>query len=145
MEFIKIALLALIMTAGFSSARAASKRDCVIQAEDPVISQFYRSKGFNVSEDGGDFKVEFEVTCEAIDQKTEKFSTTEIHKTTALLEVFTSSGDQRVVYHHGSEEKQGGRVETAFVVPCADTRKMKAKLLEASVETVKGINCNGEE
>jgi predicted HAD superfamily hydrolase len=141
MELVKIALLAMMLTAGVSSARAA----CVVHAEDPVIQQFFRANGIEVNEEKGDIQVEFEVTCEAVDQKKEKFTATEIHKTTTKLEVFNQYENQKVVYHSGLEEKKSGRVETAFVVPCADTREMKQKLLEASLESVKNINCNDEE
>lgn len=140
MEFIKIVLFTLLITFGVSSARAA----CVIQAEDPVIQQFFRAKGFEVDDEKGDFKIEFEVTCEAIDQKKEKFSSSEIHKTTTKLEVFNQYENQRVVYHSGSDEIKSGRVVTAFVVPCADTRETKLKLLESSLDAVKEINCEEE-
>ena len=138
MEFIKIALFTLIISFGVSSARAA----CVVHAEDPVIQQFFRAKGLEVDDEKGDFKVEFEVTCEAIDQKKDKFSASEIHKTTAKLEVFNQyENNQKVVYHAGSDEIKSGRVETAFVVPCADTREMKMKLLESALSSVKEITC----
>lgn len=141
MELIKIVLFTLILSFGIGSARAA----CTVHAEDPVIQQFLRAKGFEVDSDSGDFKIEFEVTCEAVDQKKEKFSTSEIHKTTTKLEVFNQYENQKVVYHTESSEMKGGRVEKSFVVPCADTREVKAKLLEGSLAALKEINCNEEE
>jgi hypothetical protein len=141
MELIKILLLALIMTYSLGSARAA----CIVHAEDPVIQQFFHSKGYEVDSDSGDFRVEFEVTCEALDQKKEKYTATEIHKTTTKIEVFNQYENQKVIYHTESAEKVSGRVESAFVVPCADTRETKTKLLESALNAVKEITCNEEQ
>lgn len=143
MELIKLALFTLIM--GFSLGSARADDNCVIHAEDPVVQQFFRAKGLEVDSDSGDFKVEFEVTCEAIDQKKEKSLTSEIHKTTTKIEVFNEYENQKVVYHAETDEKKSGRVESSFVVPCADTREAKMKLLEASLAAVRDISCNEEE
>lgn len=141
MELAKLILFTLLITFGVSSARAA----CTVRAEDPVISQFFRSKGFEVDEEKGDFRAEFEVTCEAIERQKDKFSASEIHQTTAKIELFNQYDNQKVVYHADSLVEKGGRVESAFVVPCADTREMKTKLLEAALESAKNINCGEEE
>jgi len=141
MELIKIVLFTLILSFGIGSARAT----CTVHAEDPVIQQFLRAKGLEVDSDKGDFRVEFEVTCEAVDQQKDKFSTNEIHKTTTKLEVFNQYENQKVVYHTESAETKSGRVEKSFVVPCADTREQKAKLLEDALSAIKEIGCEEEE
>lgn len=143
MEIIKITLLTLIM--GFSLGSARADDNCVVHAEDPVVQQFLRAKGFEVDSDSGDFRVEFEVTCEAVDQKKEKFSSSEVHKTTTKIEVFNQYENQKVVYHSEADELKSGRVEASFVVPCADTRETKLKLLESAVPAMKAITCNEEE
>lgn len=140
MELTKIILLALLLTTTLGSARAA----CVIQAEDPIVREFFRQKGFEVDSISGDFRVEFEVTCEAVDQKKEKFSASEIHRTTTKVEVFNQYENQRVVYHAGKIQKESGRVHAASLVPCADTRAAKAKLLEEALIAAKEINCEEE-
>lgn len=141
MELAKIVLFTLLVTLGVSSARAA----CTVKAEDPIVSQFFRSKGFEVDEEKGDFQAEFEVTCEAIEKQKDKFSASEVHQTTAKLEIFNQYENQKVVYHSDSAIEKGGRVESAFVVPCADVREMKMKLLEAALESAKNINCGEDE
>lgn len=141
MELVKLVLFTLILTFGIGSARAA----CVVKAEDPMVQQFYRGKGLEVDSEKGDFLVDFEVTCEAIDQKKEKFSSSEIQRTTTKIEVYNQYENQRVVYHSQAIEKKSGRVESYLVVPCADTRKAKLKLLEASLTAIKDINCEEEE
>ena len=140
MEFIKIVLFTLIMSFGIGSARAA----CTVIAEDPSVQQFLRAKGFEVDSDSGNFRVEFEVTCEAVDQQKDKFSVSEIQKTTIKLEAFNQYENGKVVYHSGSSEIKSGRVEKSFVVPCADTREAKQKLLEDSLSALKDINCDEE-
>ncbi len=147
MELIKFVLLTVILSATLSSARAEeAKSGCVVIAQDPVIRQFFREKGFEVDSDEGNFRVEFEVTCEAIDQKKEKFATSEIHQTTTKIELYNQYENQKVVYHSDSSVKKSGRVDgMAFVVPCADTRAAKGKLLEAALESVKKMNCSDEE
>ncbi|MES2527044.1 MAG: hypothetical protein V4598_08145 [Bdellovibrionota bacterium] len=147
MELIKFVLFAFILSVSVGSARAEeAKSGCVIIAQDPVIRQFFREKGFEVDSDTGNFRVEFEVTCEAIDVKKEKFASSEIHQTTTKIELFNQYENQKVVYHSDSSVKKSGRVDgTAFVVPCADTRKAKAKLLEAALESAKNIDCGSDE
>lgn len=140
MELIKIFLITSIMVLSYSSARAA----CTVRAEDPVIQQFFRAKGFEVDEEKGDFRVEFEVTCEAIEKQKDKFSSSEIHQTTAKIELFNQYENQKVVYHSDSLIEKGGRVESAFVVPCSDTRPLKMKLLEGALESAKNMNCEEE-
>ena len=140
MELTKIILFTLMLSFGISSARAA----CTVHAEDPSIQQFLRAKGFEVDSDEGDFKVEFEVTCETVEQQESKFSTSEIHKTTTKLEVFNQYENQKVVYHSASDEQKSERMEKSFVVPCADTREAKAKLLESALTSLKEINCEEE-
>lgn len=141
MEIIKLILFTLIMSFGIGSVRAA----CVVQAEDPMIQQFFRAKGIEVDSDVGDVHVEFEVTCEAIDKKVEKFSSSEIRRTAIKLEVFNQYENQKVVYHTNTIEKKSGRVESSLIVPCEDTRKSKLKLLEEAVIAVNNINCAEEE
>lgn len=143
MELIKVALFTLIMGLSLGSARADD--NCVVHAEDPVIQQFFRARGVEVDSETGDFRVEFEVTCEAVDQKKEKSLTSEIHQTTTKIEVYNQYEKQKVVYFSDMTEEKSGRVEAAFVVPCADTRAHKAKLLEAALVAVKDITCNEEE
>jgi hypothetical protein len=143
MELIKLTLFTLIL--GFSLGSARADDTCVVHAEDPVIQQFFRAKGFEVDADAGDFRVEFEVTCEAVDKKKEKSLTSEIHKTTTKIEVFNQYEKQRVVYHSEASEQSSGRVESSFVVPCADTRQAKLKLLESALVAVKDITCNEEQ
>lgn len=146
MELIKIILLAFVLGFGVSSVRAEeSKSSCVVRAEDPVIQQFFRARGFEVDSEKGDIRVEFEVTCEAVEKKKEKFSVSEHHLTTTKLEVFNQyENNQRVVYHASTIEQKTGRVESSFVVPCADTRASKAKLLEEALAVVNDINCDDE-
>ncbi len=143
MELIKLALLTIIMGISMGSARAGD--NCIVHAEDPVIQQFFRAKGFEVDSDSGDFKVEFEVTCEAIEQQKEKSLSTEIHKTTTKIDIFNQYEKNKVVYHSETDEKKSSRVDSSFVIPCADTREAKLKLLEASLAAVKEITCNEEE
>jgi hypothetical protein len=147
MELIKLVLFTFILSITLGSARAEdSKSRCVVIAEDPMIRQFFREKGFEVDSDEGNFRAEFEVTCESIDQKKEKFASSEIHQTTTKLELFNQYANQKVVYHSDSSVNKTGRVEgAAFVVPCADTRKVKIKLLEAALESAKNINCESDE
>ncbi len=146
MELIKLTLFTLILGFSLGSARAdEEKSNCVVHAEDPVIQQFLRARGFEVDAETGDFKVEFEITCEAIDKKKEKFSNTEIQKTTTKIEVFNQYEKQKVVYYSDTVEKKGGRVESSFIVPCADTREAKQKLLESSLIAIKDITCNEEQ
>ncbi len=146
MELLKLTLLTLILGISMGSARADDKKsNCTVQASDPVIRQFFHSKGYEVDDEEGDVKAEFEVTCEAVDQQKDKFSTSVIHQTTTKFELFNQYANKKVVYHNDSLSEKGGRVEKAFVVPCADTREMKAKLLEASEAALKDINCDGEE
>lgn len=146
MEIFKLALLTVILAIGVGSARADDKKShCTVAASDPAIRQFFHSKGFEVDADEGDVKAEFEVTCEAIDQKKEKFSASEVHQTTVKFELFNQYENKKVVYHTESAIEKGGRVEKAFVVPCSDTREMKAKLLEAAEAALRDINCGGDE
>lgn len=146
MELFKLTLLTIILAISVGSARAEDKKsNCTVQASDPVIRQFYHAKGFEVDDDAGDVKAEFEVTCEAVEQQKDKFSASEIHQTTAKFELFNQYENKKVVYHSDSMSEKGGRVEKAFVVPCADTREMKAKLLEASLESLTALNCDHEE
>ena len=89
MELIKLVLLTFVLAVSVGSARAEeAKSKCIVIAEDPVIRQFFREKGFEVDSEKGNFRVEFEVTCEAIDQKKEKFANSEVHQTTTKLELF---------------------------------------------------------
>lgn len=121
---------------------AESKSNCVIKAQDPVIQSFYRSKGFEVDDEKGDFEAEFEVTCEAVEKRKEKFSSTEVHKTTTKLEFFEQLDGKRAVYHEDEDVVKSGRVESAFVVPCEDTKVAKQRLLENSLKALEGIQCN---
>lgn len=144
MNLIKLMIVtAIIANANF--ALAGAKSSCVVKAQDPVIQSFYRSKGFEVDDEKGDFQVAFEVTCEAIDKRTENFSKTEIHQTTTKLEVFNEYVDQRVVYHSEEDVKSGGRVISALMVPCLDTKAAKQKLLERSLKSLENINCSEDD
>ncbi len=129
MEFIKFALFTFLVIFSVGSARA----NCVIIAEDPVIQQFLRAKGFQVDDEKGNFRVEFEVTCE-------------VKQTMTKIEVFNQYENAKVVYHTNSLVHKTTQVESgASVVPCVDTREMKAKLLETSLSVMKELNCEEEE
>lgn len=135
-------LLALLLTSTVSFGDA--KSTCTVKAQDPAIQSFFRGKGFEVDYEKGDFQVEFDVTCEAIEKKKESFSSTEIHQTTVKLEIFNEYENQRVVYHAEADVRKSSRVEPALMVPCLEIRIAKQKLLEKSLAALESVNCDAE-
>ncbi len=103
MELFKLTLLTIILILTMGSTRAQEhKSKCKVQASDPMIRQFFFSKGHEVDDEQGDFKAEFEVTCEAIDLQKDNFSTTQIHQTTTKFEIFNQYENKKVIYHTDS-------------------------------------------
>lgn len=141
MNFTRFIVLA-VMTAHLNLAFATEvKSTCVFKVQDPAMQSFFRSQGIDVDNESGDFDVEFEVTCEAVAKKIEKFSKTEIHKTSTKLEIYNLYKGQKDVYHSETEVTQGGRLESAFVVPCNDTKASKQKLLESAAKYMVNLTC----
>lgn len=135
-------ILALLLSSTVSFGDA--KSTCTVKAQDPAIQSFFRSKGFEVDYEKGDFQVEFDVTCEAIEKKHENFSNTEIHQTSVKLEIFNEYENQRVVYHAETDIRKSGRVVSALMVPCLEIRSAKQKLLEKSLAALESVNCDSE-
>lgn len=143
MKALKLNLLfALLLSSGLSYGDARST--CTVKAQDPVIQSFFRAKGFDVDYEKGDFQVEFDVTCEAIEKKVENFSNTEVHQTSVKLEIFNDYENQRVVYHSEAEVRKSGRVVSALLVPCLEIKIAKQKLLEKSLSALESVNCDAE-
>lgn len=139
----------MILTAGVASFGTAfaveAKSSCVVMAQDPVIQSFFRSNGYEVDDVSGDFQVEFEVTCEAVETKQERIGITQRFQTTVKVELFNEYEDQRVVYHAEELISKSGRVVgPAFVVPCADSKPFKEKLLQNALKAAAEINCSEE-
>jgi hypothetical protein len=143
MKAIKLNLIFALLL-GSSVSFGDAKSTCTVKAQDPVIQSFFRSKGFEVDYEKGDFEVEFDVTCEAIEKKKESFSSTEIHQTTVKLEIFNQYENQKVVYHTEADIRKSGRVESALMVPCLEIRIAKQKLLEKSLAALESVNCDAE-
>ena len=143
MKTLKLNLLfALLLGSNLSYGDA--KSTCTVKAQDPAIQSFFRSNGFEVDYEKGDFQVEFDVTCEAIEKKQENFSITEIHQTSVKLEIFNEYENQRVVYHAETDVRKSGRVVSALMVPCLEIRMAKQKLLEKSLAALESVSCDAE-
>ncbi len=143
-------ILRLIILSAFAlqiaGAQASeAKSSCVVKAQDPIIQSFFRSKGYEVDDEKGNFEVEFEVTCEAVDKQKDKFSSTEVHMTTTKLELFNVYEGKKVVYHAEEDIQKSGRVESAFVLPCGTSKEAKQKLLENSLKMLQDIDCSDDE
>jgi hypothetical protein len=139
-----IILVAVAAHIGLATASEA-KSSCVVKTQDPVSRAFFHSKGYEVDFDKGDFQVDFEVTCEAVDKFKEKFNSSEIHKTTTKIEVFNIYEGKKMVYHTEEDVHTSGRVESSFVVPCENTKAAKLKLLANAMNMIQDINCDDEE
>lgn len=145
MNILRLIILAAVAAhVGLASAGEA-KSSCLVKTQDPVSRAFFHSKGYEVDDEKGDFQVEFEVTCEAVDKFKDKFSTTEIHKTTTKIDVFNVYEGKKMVYHTEENVHTSGRVESAFVVPCENTKAAKLKLLENAMSMIQDINCDEDE
>ncbi len=143
MNIIRLILLsAIIANVNFATA-AEAKSSCVVKAQDPVIQSFFRSKGFEVDDEKGNFEVEFEIDHEEVNKKKE----TVAHSFTTKLELFNVYEGKRVVYHTDSRTQTTGRIMASAIVPSVDNKSIKQELLEGALTYLKegNINCDEEE